>query len=86
MDKEQVIELLKKYSKRIQEYFNVDKIVLYGSYSRGEQNEWSDIDVAVFLNEIENDIITEELKLYKLTQVDRLGKKSNLVEIRDSTF
>ena len=66
MDKEQAITLVKKYSDVIKEIFSVKKIVLYGSYSRGEQKEWSDIDVAVFLNEKEKDILDSEFKLYKL--------------------
>ena len=48
MDKEQVIDLVKKYTDVLLKYFNVKKVVLYGSYARGDQNEWSDIDVAVF--------------------------------------
>ena len=66
MDKEQVIKLLKRYSDVIRDIFNVKKVVLYGSYSRGEQKEWSDIDVAVFLNERKEDILTAESKLHKL--------------------
>lgn len=66
MDKEQVIELVKKYTEVIKKYFNVKKVVLYGSYSRGDQKEWSDIDVAVFLNEMNGNILDEEFKLYKL--------------------
>jgi predicted nucleotidyltransferase len=66
MDKEQVIELVKKYTDVIRKKFNVNKVVLYGSYSRGDQKEWSDIDVAVFINKKEGDILTNEFNLYKL--------------------
>jgi len=66
VDKEQVIELVRRYSELIREIFNVRSVVLYGSYSRGDQKEWSDIDVAVFLNERQGDILTDESKLYKL--------------------
>lgn len=66
MDKEQVIELLKRYSEVVQNIFNVKKVVLYGSFARGDQNEWSDIDVAIFLNERKEDILTAESKLHKL--------------------
>jgi len=66
MDKKQVIELVKKYSAVVQNIFNVKKVVLFGSYSRGDQKEWSDIDVAIFLNERKEDILTSESKLYKL--------------------
>jgi predicted nucleotidyltransferase len=35
MDKEQVIELTKRYAEIIKEYFNISKIVLFGSYIKG---------------------------------------------------
>ena len=66
MDKEQAIKLVKKYVEIIRQKFDVNKVVLYGSYSRGNQTEWSDIDVAVFLNEKEGDTLASEFNLYKL--------------------
>jgi len=66
MDKKQVIDLVKKYTEIIKEKFDLNKVVLYGSYSRGDQKEWSDIDVAIFLNEIKGDIMANEFILYKL--------------------
>jgi uncharacterized protein len=66
MDKEQVIELVKRYADIIKEYFDISRVVLFGSYIKGTQKEWSDIDVAVFLKEKSEDIINDEFKLYKL--------------------
>ena len=66
MDKEQAIKLVRKYTDIIRKKFNINKVVLYGSYSRGNQTEWSDIDVAVFLNEKVEDTMTSEFNLYKL--------------------
>jgi len=66
VDKKQVIELVKRYSEVIQNVFSVKKVVLYSSYSRGDQKEWSDINVAVFLNERKEDILTAESKPHKL--------------------
>ena len=68
MDKEQVIELVKRYSEVVQNIFNVKKVVLYGSYSRGDQKEWSDIDVAVVVDRIEGDFLTAASLLYKLRE------------------
>jgi len=66
MDKEQIIILVQKYSEVIKKYFNVSKVVLFGSYARGLSKEWSDIDVAVFLNEKPADLIAAESELFKL--------------------
>jgi len=66
MDKEQIISLVQKYSEVIKRSFNVSKVVLFGSYSSGLSKEWSDIDVAVFLNEKPEDLIAAESELFKL--------------------
>jgi len=66
MDKEQVISLLKNYTKLILNSFQIKKVVLFGSYSRGDQKEWSDIDVAVFLDGKPDDLLSAESKLYRL--------------------
>ena len=66
MDKEQIIELVQKYYDVIKNYFNIKKVVLFGSYSHGEPKEWSDIDVAIFLSEKPDDLITAESELFKL--------------------
>ncbi|MDP2366336.1 MAG: nucleotidyltransferase domain-containing protein [Ignavibacteria bacterium] len=66
MDKEQIIVLVKKYSDVVRNYFNVSRVVLFGSYASGLTKEWSDIDVAVFLKEKPVDLIAAESILFKL--------------------
>jgi predicted nucleotidyltransferase len=43
----------------------VEKIILFGSYSRKEQNELSDIDIAVVLKEYRTDRFDTRLELMK---------------------
>jgi predicted nucleotidyltransferase len=66
MDKEQIIEIVRKYYDVIKNLFSIKKVILFGSYSSGIPKEWSDIDVAVFLNEKPEDLIAAESMLYKL--------------------
>lgn len=66
MDKEQIIMLVQKYSEVIRSYFNVNRVVLFGSYASGISRDWSDIDVAVFLNEKPIDLLSAESILFKL--------------------
>lgn len=66
MDKEQIIALVQRYFEVIRNHFSIKKVVLFGSYSSGVPKEWSDIDVAVFLNEMPADLIDAESKLFKL--------------------
>ena len=44
-------------SKELQKLYgsDIEKIVLYGSYSRGEETEESDVDLAIFLKEEETE-------------------------------
>lgn len=49
MDKN-ALEISKKFSEIIRNNMNPQKIVLYGSYSRNEQKQDSDIDIAVIFD------------------------------------
>ncbi|MBF0208501.1 MAG: nucleotidyltransferase domain-containing protein [Oligoflexia bacterium] len=45
--KQEVIEIGKKYAKKVDELFDDVEVRLFGSYHRGNPKEWSDIDLAV---------------------------------------
>jgi len=47
MDKNQIIEKLKSIKPLLQEKYGVTELALFGSYSRDEQTEKSDIDILV---------------------------------------
>ncbi|PIR08966.1 hypothetical protein COV53_00225 [Candidatus Gottesmanbacteria bacterium CG11_big_fil_rev_8_21_14_0_20_37_11] len=38
---------VKQYIKRLKETINPESVILFGSFARGEANEWSDIDLLV---------------------------------------
>jgi len=50
MEKEQIIRYLQEHKENFKERYGVLKIGLFGSYARGEQNEKSDIDIVVKLD------------------------------------
>ena len=68
MDQEKVRQLVKEYSKLVVANMIVNKIILYGSYARGNARKDSDIDVAVVVprSSISKDIIDDMAKLFKL--------------------
>ena len=68
MDQEKVRQLVKEYSKLVVANMIVNKIILYGSYARGNARKASDIDVAVVVprSSISKDIIDDMAKLFKL--------------------
>lgn len=42
---------------------NIEKVILFGSYSKGTQNEFSDIDLAVVSNDFEGNRFKDNMKL-----------------------
>ncbi|OGU39618.1 MAG: hypothetical protein A2X61_11290 [Ignavibacteria bacterium GWB2_35_12] len=47
--KQEILSKLIEYSNLVKKEFDVNKILLYGSYAKGTQRKDSDIDVAVIL-------------------------------------
>ncbi len=69
MDKAKVRRLVEQYAKVVIANMVVNKIILYGSYARGDYRKDSDIDVAVVVprSSISKDILKDMAKLYKFT-------------------
>jgi uncharacterized protein len=67
MDKSEAVNLVKRYSDVVREHFDVDKVVLFGSYATGHQREYSDIDVAVVMPEPGGKFLDYASKLWRLT-------------------
>ncbi len=65
MDKGQAIEIATKYIYSIKNNFDIQSVVLFGSYAKGTYHDDSDIDIAIVLRN-ENDIIDTQIELMKL--------------------
>jgi predicted nucleotidyltransferase len=66
MDKREVVDKLLRYKILVSKHFDIDKVVLFGSYAKGNQSEDSDIDVAIIVNSIDQDFFTYAPLLWKL--------------------
>jgi predicted nucleotidyltransferase len=66
MDNSEIVNKLSKYKMLVSEYFDVDQVVLFGSFAKGNQHEYSDIDVAIIVNSIHLDFFTYTPLLWKL--------------------
>ena len=66
MTDEAVIEKVKKYAEIVCARYPVKMVILYGSHSRGNYREDSDIDVAVVFENLETDHYTTAVDLFKL--------------------
>jgi len=66
MDNREIINKLINYKLLVSKHFDIDELVLYGSYAKGTQNADSDIDVAIVVNSIDQDFFTYAPLLWKL--------------------
>jgi len=53
LDKKQARQIAIEYAKEVNKFLNLDKVILFGSYVDGSPNEESDIDVAVFVRDLD---------------------------------
>ena len=49
-DLETVMPVVQDYIAKVKQEIPIDKIVLFGSYAKGTQSEWSDVDLCFFSN------------------------------------
>jgi predicted nucleotidyltransferase len=53
LDKTAVREIASKYAEEVRKVLDPDAIILFGSYVNGNPHEWSDIDIAVIVNDFQ---------------------------------
>jgi predicted nucleotidyltransferase len=66
MDKSEAISIVSKYKILVSKHFDIENIILFGSYAKGDQKEDSDIDVAVVVNSMKLDFFSYAPLLWKL--------------------
>ena len=72
---EKAIEFAKEYKDLVAEHLPLKALYLYGSYSKGNYTEDSDIDIAVVVERMSDDYFEDAPLLWKLKR-----KISNLIE------
>lgn len=66
MDKDEIIANVKQFAQKAAQEFHVRKIFLYGSFITGNFTRESDIDVALILDDLSEDLLASEFRLYKM--------------------
>jgi predicted nucleotidyltransferase len=59
---------LKRFSKKVKEILEVEKIILFGSFAKGEQKDNSDIDIAVIVSGFDGDYLELNAKLFSIVK------------------
>ena len=71
MDKREALIKVKEYSLLLSNYFQFEKVYLFGSYAKNNYRRDSDIDVAIVVNHIDGDYFAIHPLLWKLRrQID----------------
>ncbi len=65
MDQTDGLESAVRYANAVKSKYNFVKIILFGSYAKGNFNEDSDIDIAIVLKDFKN-LIDTQLDLMRL--------------------
>lgn len=66
MDRKQAIKRVKRFADVVRQHLPVCDVVLYGSYAAGRPRRYSDIDVAVVVDEYEGDLFDMKARLFRL--------------------
>ena len=84
MDKNEIIDIAKKYKEQLKGQVEFDDIFLYGSYAKGSPKEHSDIDIAVVVEDFSGDYSEAVKLLWKLRhKVDLRIEPILLIKSRD---
>lgn len=71
MDQIEAINKVQQYKLLLMNYFDLDKVYLYGSYAKNTNKTDSDIDVAIIVNQLTGDYFSTTPILWKLRrQID----------------
>ena len=67
MDKTEALNIAQKYAETVKSNFDFKKIILFGSYMKGNPHRDSDIDIAVIFSDYDNRL-DRQVELMKLTR------------------
>ena len=71
MDLQEVKKIASQYSKLVSQYYNTERVILFGSYAKGNAVPESDIDIAVVMSYPEKDWLKISSSLHQLkTSID----------------
>ena len=64
MDKAEVLQIIRRFGEALEDHgVEASKIILYGSYARGDWREWSDIDLVVVSEDFNDKGYWERIEL-----------------------
>ena len=86
MDKAAALEIARLYADVVVSELSPDRVLLYGSYAKGEPREDSDIDIAVVFDGFEGDWFQTCVKLARMTREVSSAIEPVLMDLRDNNI
>jgi uncharacterized protein len=83
MDKKDALNIAQRYASAVKANFNYLRIILFGSYAKGNYNEDSDIDIAVVFKDYSN-LLDMQLELMRLRR--KIDSRIEPHPFRESEF
>jgi predicted nucleotidyltransferase len=83
MDKKDAINIAQKYAHAVKSNYDYIKIILFGSFAKGNYNDDSDIDIAVILKDYGN-LLDVQLDLMRLRR--KIDSRIEPHPFRESEF
>jgi len=83
MDKADALNIAYRYANAVNENFNYIRIILFGSYAKGNYNDDSDIDIAVVFKDYSN-LMDMQLELMRLRR--KIDSRIEPHPFRESEF
>ena len=84
LDKTTVREIAEKYAEEVKKVLNPTAIIIFGSYINGNPHEWSDIDIAIIVNDYQGNWLETATMLCGLTRRVSIDIEPHLLdETRD---
>jgi predicted nucleotidyltransferase len=66
MDQRQAVRKVKQFAEIVRRHLPVCEVLLYGSHAKGRSHRYSDIDVAVVVDEYTGDLFGMKARLFRL--------------------
>jgi len=68
LDKTAVRDIAARYAEEVRKVLEPDAVILFGSYVNGTPHDWSDIDIAIVINNFHGDWLETASMLQSLTR------------------
>ena len=75
---------INRYTELVIKNIPVNMIILYGSYAKGTENQKSDIDIAVVIDELNGDYLEISARLYSLCREVNTDIEPKLIVKKDN--